>query len=81
MTTVGWRVLRAAAQFCANASAIHYDIFPTSGRNLTIFDGYPVLDRDDIDQEARAIHALVKAKYQAIAGAFLFFKRMLSYFI
>jgi hypothetical protein len=63
-TKTGWDVLKAAAFFCAHKRAANYSIEGSSSRDLSIFEGFDVLDRQAIADEADALYELVKARFQ-----------------
>lgn len=65
-TKTGWDVLKAAAFFCAHKRAANYSIEVSSSRDLSIFEGFDVLDRQAIAEEADALYELVKARYQEL---------------
>jgi hypothetical protein len=53
----GWNVIKSAAFFCANSSAMHHQVFLSTRRDLSIFEDAPILDHVDIAEHARQFHA------------------------
>ncbi len=59
-TLTGFETLKAAAQFCCNARAAHFFVFPQSARDLSRFADLPVMDRAGIGARAQLIYDAAK---------------------
>jgi len=60
----GRQNLKACVFFCCNVRAAHHEVFPKTRRDLSVFEGLPVLDRAAIARHGDRFLARVKARHQ-----------------
>ena len=61
---LGRENLRAAIFFCCHVRAAHHSIDSSTRRDLSVFSGLPILDRDAIGREGNAFFDRVKSRVE-----------------
>ena len=60
----GFAVFKAVGRVVANVCAVH-GLLNGTQRDLSIFEGFPIIDREDIEREAEAVHQVIRNRLDA----------------